>query len=648
MVPSFVLALVAGCLLSDLACKSAQNPGVAVLLVDTDRVASKVEDGIYGEFLEHIDHSVVDGLFAEQIQGRGFEGADFETYWQSFGEHGQASITNVSFKNGEKSVRLQAERGSAGIRQQRIYLQQGQAYNGSAWIKPETGSLQLTFRISDSLGQPLTALPLKVSGSGWQEVGYSFSSPKTDTQARIEISGEGSGSVLLDDLSMMRSDARTNGMFRPDLFQAVQSLKPAFIRWPGGSFASTYLWKDGIGPLAARKYHPNVMWGGYSDYYSFGTDEFLELCRQLHAKPLIVLPATNTDPANIQYAMDWVHYLNDPPGTEWGRLRAANGHAEPYDVDLFQIDNEPMNFNLTPDQYAAIVNAYGSQLRKIAPRAKIIACGQKRSNDMNWSEKLIDQAGDNFDVIGCHNYEYENDNFETGLRRIGDYLVKLGDYIRASRHSNIRMAVLEWSLCRTADWRAGLHAAGALILYEKLSPELAMTCPALLLRNTTDNPEWHAWIYHDHVSWFPGAGYVLEKLFREHYAEKCFASTTGTFRDLANRSAFFDDISQMKPEAWQPGSVDAIATGSADARRIVIKAVNYVAQTNLLLVRLQGSTVPRNASVKSYLIRAGLTDAATLDEPDKIRVAESTLAYSRNLTIYLPPHTVGLIEITAE
>ena len=28
--------------------------------------------------------------------------------------------------------------------------------------------------------------------------------------------------------------------------------------------------------------------------------------------------------------MDWVHYLIDPPTTEWGRRRAANGHPEPY------------------------------------------------------------------------------------------------------------------------------------------------------------------------------------------------------------------------------------------------------------------------------------------------------------------------------
>ena len=318
--------------------------------------------------------------------------------------------------------------------------------------------------------------------------------------------------------------------------------------------------------------------------------------------------------------MDWVHYLNDPPTTEWGKTRAANGHAAPYDVKYFQIDNEPMNHELTPDHYAEIVNAYGSQLRKIAPRAKIVACGQKRSNDMNWSQKVVDLAGDNFDILGCHNYEYENDNFETGIRRIQDYLVKLRDYIRASRHPQIKIAVLEWNLCRTYDWRAGLHAAGSLIAYEKLSPDVAMTCPALLMRNTTDDPEWRAWIYHDHVSWFPGSGYVVEKLFREHYAAKYLASATGTFRDIADRGAFFDAVSQMKPEAWRPGALDAIATRSADGRRIVIKAVNYEAQPNTLLVRLQGSAVTRESHGESLHAHCrafgrAVPGAATQDSP---------------------------------
>jgi alpha-N-arabinofuranosidase len=326
-------------------------------------------------------------------------------------------------------------------------------------------------------------------------------------------------------------------------------------------------------------------------------------------------------------------------------MRAANGHAEPYDVKYFQIDNEPMNFNISPDRYAEIVNVYGSALRKIAPHVKIVACGQKRSNDMEWSQKLVDIAGDNFDILGCHNYEYENENFATGVRRIEDYLVKLRDYIRASKHPQIKMAVLEWSLCRTYDWRAGMHAAGSLIAYEKLSPDLAMTCPALLMRNTTDNPEWRAWIYLDHVSWFPGSGYVVEKLFREHYAEKYFASTTGTFRDIPNRRTFFDDIPQMKPTGWKPGTFDAIATGSADGKRIVIKAVNYADSANTLLTQLRGSTIPEKATVKIYTLSAGLTDEPTMEQPDKIKPILTTQPYARDMTIELKPYTVAVIEI---
>src|ERR1044072_8630205 len=140
------------------------NSGVAILLVDTDRVMGKINEAIYGQFLEHINHSV-EGLFAEQIQGRGFEGKDFETHWKAFGENGSATVANVKFENGEKSLRLQANNGSAGVRQSQIYLQQGFSYNGSGWLKAENGALQLQFQGKDSNGNLIAAALLKVSDS---------------------------------------------------------------------------------------------------------------------------------------------------------------------------------------------------------------------------------------------------------------------------------------------------------------------------------------------------------------------------------------------------------------------------------------------------------------------------------------------------
>jgi alpha-N-arabinofuranosidase len=464
------------------------EPKVAVLLVDTDRVSAPINERIYGQFLEHINHSVEDGLFAEQIRGAGFEGEDFKTYWESFSDRGQVEIANLAFQNGAKSVRLRVDGGRAAIKQGRLFLDTGVKYEGSLWVKREDGSPHLSLSVKGYKGEPIAARPLAITGADWHEVPFSFTSPARDTQASIEIAAIGKGSILVDFISMMRADVRRDGMLRPDLLQALRDLRPSFIRWPGGSFASTYKWKEGIGPYAARGYHPNTFWGGYSDYYGFGTDEFLGLCRKVNAEPLIVLPAPGIKPEQVEYAMDWVRYLNDAPSTEWGRKRATNGHPEPHGVTLFQIDNEPMNNGFTPETYAEIVNVYGSRLRHIAPHARIVACGQKRSNDMDWSEKVIDLAGENFDILGCHNYEYEPQNFETGLRRIRDYLTKLRDYVRASAHPHIEIGVLEWSLQDTYDWRAGLHTAGSLMLYEELSPGLTMTCPALLMRNTSDDP----------------------------------------------------------------------------------------------------------------------------------------------------------------
>src|SRR5213083_704443 len=100
---------------------SLQSPqptaGVAILQVDTDRRIGTIDPRIYGQFLEHINHSVEDGLFAEQIRGAGFEGRDFETYWNLFGPPDSVRVVETQFEHGSKSVRITAGRERSGIRQ---------------------------------------------------------------------------------------------------------------------------------------------------------------------------------------------------------------------------------------------------------------------------------------------------------------------------------------------------------------------------------------------------------------------------------------------------------------------------------------------------------------------------------------------------
>ena len=101
-------------------------------------------------------------------------------------------------------------------------------------------------------------------------------------------------------------------------------------------------------------------------------------------------------------------------------------------------------------------------------------------------------------------------------------------------------------------------------------------------------------------------------MHRDHYAGTQLASTSGTFKDMKKRSTFFDEIPQIKPEDWTPGTIDAIATKSENGKRIVIKAVNYSGITHTLLVRLQGAAIAGNSTVNTFSIQAGLNDAPSM------------------------------------
>ena len=69
-----------------------------------------------------------------------------------------------------------------------------------------------------------------------------------------------------------------NGM-RSDVVNALKKIHIPVLRWPGGCFADTYHWRDGIGPQSQRKTIVNTNWGGVSEDNSFGTHEFMELAR---------------------------------------------------------------------------------------------------------------------------------------------------------------------------------------------------------------------------------------------------------------------------------------------------------------------------------------------------------------------------------
>ena len=81
----------------------------------------------------------------------------------------------------------------------------------------------------------------------------------------------------------------------------------------------------------------NTHWGGVVEDNSFGTHEFMELCRQLGCKTYV---NGNVGSGTVQEMNEWVEYMTFAGLSPLTELRKENGHAEPWKIDYFGVGNE--------------------------------------------------------------------------------------------------------------------------------------------------------------------------------------------------------------------------------------------------------------------------------------------------------------------
>lgn len=179
-----------------------------------------------------------------------------------------------------------------------------------------------------------------------------------------------------------------NGM-RTDVVEALKAIKIPVLRWPGGCFADEYHWKDGIGPKENRKKMINTHWGGVVEDNSFGTHEFMELCRQLGCKAYI---NGNLGSGSVQEMSEWVEYLTFDGLSPMTELRKENGREEPWEVAYFGVGNENWGCggHMTPEHYANEYRRYETYCRNYHQDKQLykIACGPNE-DDYNWTQTVM-------------------------------------------------------------------------------------------------------------------------------------------------------------------------------------------------------------------------------------------------------------------
>ena len=197
---------------------------------------------------------------------------------------------------------------------------------------------------------------------------------------------------------------------RKDTIDALKRIRAPMIRWPGGCFADTYHWRDGIGPRQKRPKTWNIWWGR-DESNVFGTDEFLAYCKLSGADAHICL---NVGSGTVEEAMQLLEYCNGNQPTTVVQLRGANGHPDPYNVRFWSVGNENWGCggNFDAADYAREYARFATYLRQMTSGkgVEFIACGEFGGD---WNQRLFEtllaRPGshgrlDNVNHLSVHHY----------------------------------------------------------------------------------------------------------------------------------------------------------------------------------------------------------------------------------------------------
>jgi alpha-N-arabinofuranosidase len=392
--------------------------------ISLDMESTKTLSPLYfGDNLEHTRDCVNSGISAQMLKNRKFVGLPDRfgcaLSWYRIGEKTSFAYSYLEaytrHYEGYRMVRAHecnAQRitafipGIAGIGQGGLTVTEGTDYEFVLTAKVFS-PMAVSVSLIGSNGDVLDRKELSLCGYEYASYSATLTPCGSDTDARLEITFCEAGTLTLGAVSLMPAD-HFHGM-RRDVIALMKQMGIRLLRWPGGNFSGEYYWKDGLMPRDQRAPFQSYLWvetqphtWGY-DYHEINTDDFLALCHEIGAEPFITINPTWTTP---QDNADWVEYCNGDASTPYGRLRAENGHPEPYGVKCWSLGNEfgygHMEGANGPKEYAAEVRKHGEKMLSVDPGLRLCSCGPYPNEE--WAKESAKALADISRVVSLHHY----------------------------------------------------------------------------------------------------------------------------------------------------------------------------------------------------------------------------------------------------
>jgi alpha-N-arabinofuranosidase len=407
--------------------------------IDVSKTGAPISRYVYGQFLEHIGGIVNNNIWAEMLDDRKFyypitshppaepTGPAWRRtalrHWTPIGADDVVTMDTNGPYAGDRTPMVKLSQTEArGIQQAGLAVRKGKSYTGRIVL---TGTPGATVKVSLIWGNASGDRPTVVINKlhrTYHKFPLSFQVQRDSDDARLEIVGTGMGSFHIGAVSLMPAN-NVQG-FRAEVIAALKQLHSGVYRWPGGNFVSGYEWRDAIGDPDKRPPTMDPVWHAVQPN-DVGTDEFVTLCRLLDVEPYVTVNAGFGDEWS---AAQLVEYANGAVTTPMGKLRAANGHPEPYHITFWGIGNEPWGewqLGFMPvAQWELKHNMFAKAMRRADPAIKLIAAGampdamtgSKQAKRLNgqivpdylspadWSGNLLAHCLDNMDLLSEHFY----------------------------------------------------------------------------------------------------------------------------------------------------------------------------------------------------------------------------------------------------
>jgi alpha-L-arabinofuranosidase len=708
----FVAASVAGAVTLQNGLKSFAAPAANIeVTIDASKTSEPITPLIFGGYMEPATTRVwaemlADRKFANPITNapappvspffRRFAGEP----WKPVGPEAIVVMDTSQPFVGAHSPRAKlAGSEPRGIQQGGLRIRGGKNYEGHVYLKgdPHTKvEVRLVWGTGASDSQ---TIPISSLSDGYQSFPLKFTPTANTENARLEIVGTGRDEFHIGTVSLMPAD-NIQG-FHAGMIKLYKEAGFKMAKWPGGNFVSAYDWYDGIGDRDKRPPRPQPMWGNRIEPNDVGIHEFITFCRLLGAEPYV---AVNTGFGEARVAAEEVEYCNGSTDTKLGKLRAENGHPEPFNIRLWCIGNEmygAWQFGyMSLNQYWVKHNYFVEAMKKVDPSIKVTSaaasicekswCAAEQHNfagpdiwrpplteklpyefggTHDWDGWMLAKCTDNIDHLSEHTYCYPdfafdaqkqhfepaNDALQFRTRRMAnrigeafDAWQKYVDKMPSLKKKNIKFIFDEWGCrFRAADGSRNFrHPAGMVtpLSYALLLHELFRHSDMVAASCPTGGLYTVLFDSTGETVGFSGEGLVM-KIMGTHLAGALPVALSGNSPQQPMSGTPYVDIG-LEPTGSPTYPLDVIAAFSGDRKKFILSVVNPT-EAAQEFTRLIAGVKLRNSG---KLWQIAPPDVNSANEPGKKPAVEIVEIPQKSLPerVQVPPISINVYEFDVE